>query len=152
MAVKVQGGLMKIPDEVIKYILFQRTGTQRIPNFFLIKFLRKLTRWPSYNQLVEFEAKVRKGSIKKLYEREIQQDFNEIRNYLPVHASNILDVGCGIGGIDVLLFKHYQSNKDIVFCLLDKTEITTQIYYWFKQTAAFYNSLKVAENFCLPMV
>ena len=42
-----------------------------------------------------------------LYVRSIEEDFNGMEPYLPSECSSILDIGCGMAGIDVLLARRY---------------------------------------------
>ena len=59
----------------------------------------------------------------------------------------ILDIGCGVAGIDAMLARHYaQLGKHIDFYFLDKTEINEKVYYGLEKTASYYNSLDVARN------
>jgi len=69
-----------------------------------------------------------------------------IRDYLPDSAKAILDVGCGLAGIDVLLYQHYKS-RGINLHLLDKEGISEKVYYGFNPEAAHYNSLLLAREF-----
>ena len=139
---------MNIPDNATKYILLQRTGHTKLQRNFIIKFVRKLL--PEeyrYTKLVDLETLIRKESIKKNYIKDMETEFKDIVNYLPSKATNILDIGCGIGGINVLLFKHYGA-PDTAFYCLDKTQ-TDNIYYGFKEKGAYYNSLEITRDFLL---
>lgn len=63
--------------------------------------------------------KVQKGSLDKfsgdrakwheLYERDLAQTFAEIHPFLPDLCWGFLDIGSGLGGIDVLIRRHYQA-------------------------------------------
>jgi 16S rRNA G1207 methylase RsmC len=75
----------------------------------------------------------------------MEAEYLDIKSYLPLKTKNILDIGCGIGGIDIFLSKHYNSPETTFYCL-DKTQ-SDNIYYGFKEKAAFYNSLDVAREF-----
>src|ERR1035438_286721 len=59
------------------------------------------------------------------------KDFNLIKPPLPKVANNILDIGCGIGIINLYIYEHY--NKIPNFYLMDKTaeipNITTRGYH-----------------------
>ena len=50
------------------------------------------------------------------YARLVARDYAEMAPYLPERAGTILDVGCGVGGIDVLLKRRY---PDAALLLLD---------------------------------
>ena len=69
------------------------------------------------------------------------KDYNMIKSYLPVHASNILDIGCGLGLIDIALNNHYQGQINLH--LLDKTsEINEDTNVrGFNKQYIFYNSM-----------
>jgi SAM-dependent methyltransferase len=79
------------------------------------------------------------------YKKDMQFEYDEIKDFLPVKVNNILDIGCGIGGIDVLLSQHYKSQETHFYCL-DRTQIDS-IFYGFNKTAAFYNSLENTKQF-----
>lgn len=47
------------------------------------------------------------GDIKREYEKDVQNDFDLILPHLPKRLNSIVDIGCGMAGIDVLLAKKY---------------------------------------------
>lgn len=71
--------------------------------------------------------RLQKGSLdrfatqRKLWEKAYRDDlaatFNECRPYLPSSCWGLLDIGSGLGGIDVLLARHYDVQPFV--CLLD---------------------------------
>lgn len=72
----------------------------------------------------------------------LKVDYDMISNYLPTEASSILDIGCGLGLIDLAIYKHYEDNCKLY--LLDKTnsiEEGTSVR-GFNQKYIFYNSLE----------
>lgn len=75
----------------------------------------------------------------------MQLEYNVIRDHLPNNCFRILDIGCGIAGIDIFIYNHYSSEK-ICFFLLDKSQIDTGVHYGFKQHGEFYNSLSLAKK------
>lgn len=137
-----------IPDSAVKYILMQRTTYQR---FVYTKGLYRLSQLlPEryfHRLVVSVEAKARKEIIKNLYNQDMLSEYSSIKHWLPREATAILDIGCGVAGIDVLLNRHFQSqNVPIHFYLLDKTATSELIFYGFQQDGAFYNSLNVARD------
>lgn len=72
----------------------------------------------------------------------VDNDFNIFKEYLPKDAKFVLDIGCGVGLVDVALYKHYGS---IDISLLDKTETLSEDakISGFNQKYTFYNSLAV---------
>lgn len=136
-----------IPNEAIKYILFQRTAYLKIPKTRLYGFLKKMSILPTsfYNKVVDFESKFFTESIKELYLEDMQNEYDTIKNFLPLECCNILDIGCGIAGIDLFLNNHYKNSVE--FSLLDKNEVNETVYYDLNNKAAFYNSLDLAKDF-----
>jgi SAM-dependent methyltransferase len=137
---------MIIPDHAVRYILLQRTHYIKLQRNFIIKLIKKLLPYKyRYTAFIDLEIFLRNSAIKNDYMADMEEEYLDIKSYLPLKAINILDIGCGIGGIDFFLSKHYNSPEIIFYCL-DKTQTDT-IYYGFKEKAAFYNSLDVAREF-----
>lgn len=136
-----------IPNKATKYILFQRTAYLKIPKTRLYRIFKKMNILPNsfYNKVVCFEALFFAESIKKMYLDDMEQEYNTIKDYLPINCNNILDIGCGIAGIDLFLKNHYKNSVE--FSLLDKNEVNETVYYDLNKKAAFYNSLDLAKDF-----
>jgi SAM-dependent methyltransferase len=62
---------------------------------------------------------------------------------LPYECNSIIDIGCGIGGIDVLLSQKYNNPK--IF-LLDKSEKKEKVIYGYNRGESFYNSLDATND------
>ncbi len=135
-----------VPDCAVKYILFQRTAYLYLPKNIFIKILERLSPWSLYKTIVTLESTFRKEKVKNLFIEELNKEYDEIKQFLPQKCSKVLDVGCGVCGIDVLLYRHYSYDESLEFYLLDKTGVTKEIYYGFKKEAAFYNSFEAAEK------
>ena len=132
--------IVNIPDEALPFILLQRTGLQRL-NF---RFLRKLG--VSYHpRLCGLESRWRGAAIRRDFAASILQDYDQIRAHLPERAGTILDIGCGVAGIDVALHRHHATQPP-QFRLLDKSAVSERVYYDFHAAAAFYNSLEAASR------
>lgn len=136
---------LNIPDEAIKYILFQRTAYLRFPITLLYRHvLRPLPfSLPIYNLVVGVESRFGRSRIKALYEADMQDEYNSIKHVLPDSCRTVLDIGCGVAGIDVFIDRHYAGQAPD-FYLLDKSQVETSVFYMFHEQAAFYNSLYVA--------
>ena len=80
------------------------------------------------------------------FNRDIRQEFATLHTHLPPAPRCILDIGCGVGGIDIPLFEHYGRPRDLQFYLLDKTSTTPQVYYGFQARGAYYNSLAITRK------
>lgn len=135
---------MTVPDEAVKYILFQRGHCLRFPGTFTYRVLDRILPFSIYNLVVEIEGKIYHSSIKAGYRDKMSKEYLSIKDSLPKTCSSILDIGCGVAGIDVLLNKHYEGKP--TFYLLDKTKIEKSVFYGFKPRGAFYNSLDIAKE------
>jgi SAM-dependent methyltransferase len=134
-----------VPDEAVKYILFQRTAYQQFPKTFVYRKLKRYIPFSIYDRVVEAEARIFSSRIKALYDSDIRNEYMTIKGYLPNTCSSILDIGCGVSGIDVLIYKHYMDTRQEYY-LLDKTYTENIVYYGFARKGAFYNSLEVAKE------
>lgn len=132
-----------IPDKAVPYILFQRTAYLRYTHSLLYRALRKISPFSFYKQTVYLESCVRGDKIKAMYMDDMTHEYNVIKNFLPDTCQSVLDIGCGIAGINILLNRHY-NNSDMKFYLLDKSEIEDNVFYLFNSKGAFYNSLELA--------
>ena len=139
--------ILNIPDEAIKVICFQRPRHLRFPRNWFYRKLKRLSPIYLYNTFVNAEAYFRRDAIKQLYSVDMSVEYESFKEHLPQSCENILDIGCGIAGIDVFLFRHYQSDTNIDFFLFDKTEINQKVFYGYKEESAFYNSLILAKSF-----
>lgn len=81
------------------------------------------------------------GAWKKSYEASISAIRDSIVPFLPGSAGHILDIGSGLGGIDILLHRHYGSEASI--CLLDGEETGPEVKWSFQP----HNSMPVAFDF-----
>lgn len=76
------------------------------------------------------------------YEDDLNQTYCEIREYLPDPCWGVLDIGSGLGGIDVLLARHYASNPPYIHLLDGEHDAPEMIVH--RQT---FNSMRVARDF-----
>lgn len=87
------------------------------------------------------------ADLVKCYEKDIQKDFDSIKKHLPIQDVRIMDVGCGIGGIDLYIYNYYISlDKKAEINLLDFSK-KTEIYYGYKERASAYNHLALSKQF-----
>jgi SAM-dependent methyltransferase len=136
---------MVIPDGAVKFILFQRTGYLRFPKTLLYRALDRALPFSIYNPVVEIESRLGRGRVKALYSDTMAAEYESIRGALPEACSAVLDIGCGVAGLDVFLERHYRG-RGVHFYLLDKTRTEKSVYYDMASKGAFYNSLGVAED------
>jgi hypothetical protein len=84
-----------------------------------------------------------KSNFEKRYFKEINYHWETIKEKCQ-SINSVLDIGCGIGGIDYFIAKN---NTNCQINLLDKTKIENEVYYGFKEKGAFYNNLDISEKF-----
>ena len=82
--------------------------------------------------------------IEKHTEELFQKEIELIKNYLPKKAENIMDIGCGLGIINIFLNKIYNNQPN--FFLLDKNRIDKVIKYGFSSDYESYNDLRETRN------
>jgi SAM-dependent methyltransferase len=73
------------------------------------------------------------------------KDFNMINPFIPSETKNILDIGCGLGLIDVLLYDYYKNTN---LHLLDKTNDISKdtSIRGFNKEYIFYNSMDATKE------
>jgi SAM-dependent methyltransferase len=135
---------IRIPDRAVEYILLQRTRHLRIANSALCERAVDLFPFPIHRYAVKLDALIGRQRVKSAYSREIEAEFAQLRDFLPKECAALLDIGCGVAGIDVLLYGFYGTQRPSVH-LLDRTRTAEQIRYGFRERASFYNSLEVAK-------
>ena len=109
------------------------------------KFLRKrFGRFLFTNFFIHFfQINNLNNSVKNLFEKE----YETIKDFLPNNVSNILDIGCGLGIINIFLNKKYNHNTQ--FFLIDKDRVDIKIKYGFSKNYESYNSLNETKNILL---
>ena len=85
------------------------------------------------------------ADIARSYYKDILKDYESIKSVLPDECSRCLDIGCGIGGIDISLYNHYNGN--IKLDLIDYTGIDEDLHYGFRDKASIYNNLDLTAQF-----
>lgn len=134
---------IKLPENSIKYILFQRTGYLKDNYVFNL-----LTWFGSFNHFYKLSVYLKSvlfsSKIRNEFNKNMWLEYDIIRPYLPRIVKSILDIGCGTAGIDVLISKHYQNAINIF--LIDKTCVDKRIYYDFNTNGSFYNSLRISKK------
>ena len=88
-----------------------------------------------------------KKNIEEITENLFKEELDIIKNYLPNNPSNIMDIGCGLGIINIFLNQFYKNKPH--FYLLDKNRIDTKIKYGFNKNYESYNDLFETKNILL---
>ena len=119
-----------------KYFLLQRN--QYLSN--TQKRLRKLFgRYLFTNLFILFFNPIKKLNHK--LNQDFLEEFNEISNYLPKKNQNVLDIGSGLGIINIFINDYY--NNIINFTLIDKNYTEKKVSYGFDEKGQFYNDFNV---------
>lgn len=133
----------QLPHGSEYYISLQRTQYQ-------LQLMRKVERFlPGsmvHGTILRWIESFRRKKISSLYYRDMKNEFNSLEPFLKSESLRILDIGCGIGGVDVLISQKCEGRAD--FYLVDKTR-RDEIYYGLKPKAAFYNDFRLTESFLI---
>lgn len=122
-----------------KYLLLQRN--QYLSN--TQKRLRKLFgRYLFTNLFILFFNPIEKLNHK--LNQDFNEEFNEISNYLPKKNQNVLDIGSGLGIINIFINDYYNSIID--FTLIDKDYTEKKVSYGFDKKGQFYNNFYATRD------
>lgn len=96
-------------------------------------------------------AKCERSAVPEKYFKSCSADFNSIQKALPRRSAgqiNILDIGAGMGGIDVLLYRYYNEIGVKPFIhILDKDQIDKKVGYGYSDKPSAYNMLDQTDAF-----
>lgn len=130
-----------LPNGAEYFISLQRTQYQSS----LMKTVRKLLPADLVNgPVLRIIEKYRREKISSMYYADMAHEFQSIEAFVNPNTTDVLDIGCGIGGINVLFWQKLKGNVEL--SLMDKTR-TDAIYYGFKSDAAFYNDFGLTGAF-----
>ena len=85
--------------------------------------------------------------IEEITEKLFKKEIETFKDFLPVKVNNVLDIGCGLGIINIYLNKLFK-NKPCFF-LLDKNHVDKKIKYGFSDDYEAYNELSQTEKILL---
>ena len=85
--------------------------------------------------------------IEKVTEELFLNELETFKAFLPDSAENIMDIGCGLGIINIYLNKFFKKKSN--FFLLDKNRIDKKINYGFSSNYESYNDLNETKNILL---
>jgi len=132
-----------VPDRALPFIILQRTRLQRLSG------ITDLFRQPYHAWLARLEARVWAADIRRNFIALMCREYAILAPFLPPQGDHILDIGCGVAGIEALIFQHYRRDEALTFSLLDRTQTDPRPRYGFAKRADFYNSLEVARELLL---
>lgn len=138
-------GTLDVPADAIPYLLQQRTSLQWFANSWLyMKFWRWIPRWLS-RAVISAEARLRRRSICAGYSSQLSGEYLQLAPHIPDRVKLVLDIGCGVGGLDAFLAADSRLSE-ARFVLLDKSMQQAVVHYGFQDVGAYYNSLQAAEQ------
>ncbi len=139
--------MLNISNRALKYILFQRTEFSIYQSYPALLRMVMNKKFHIYNLAIKIESMLLPTRTKRLFSLDMEREYSIIKNYLIKGPRNILDIGCGVAGIDIMLNRHYVAeNQKPNFYLLDKSEVNSKVYYGIEKHAAYYNSLGIAKE------
>lgn len=74
----------------------------------------------------------------------LENEFRNLRNFFPNNIVSVMDIGCGLGLINLFINNFYKNCKK--FYLLDKNRIDNKIIYGHSSQYESYNYLDVTKN------
>jgi len=84
------------------------------------------------------------NNLLEIISYEIEKEFNLIKKYIPINIKSVMDIGCGLGLINIFLNNNFKNiNK---FYLLDKNKIDHKVKYGFSKSYESYNSLTATRD------
>jgi SAM-dependent methyltransferase len=87
----------------------------------------------------------RRDRVALSFSEGLARDLESLRPWLPERATSVLDIGCGLGGIDILLHRHYAPDSPRL-TLLDRDGVSPDVFYGYEDDAAHYTSLADARR------
>ena len=133
--------MIKLNPKSKKLLLLQRNELQSKTQKFLRK---KFGRLLFTNFFINY---FQNKNIEKISEDLFLREFETFKYLLPNSVNNIMDVGCGLGIINVYLNNFFE--KKPIFFLLDKNRIDRKIKYGFSSNYESYNDLNETRNILL---
>ena len=124
-----------------KLLLLQRNELLSRKQIFL---RRRFGRYIFTNFLINF---FQIKNIEKISSKLFQDEIDIIKSFLPNKAENIMDIGCGLGIINIFLNRIYLNKAS--FYLLDKNHIDNKIKYGFSSDYESYNDLNETKKILL---
>jgi len=133
--------LIKLNSKSKKLLLLQRnellTKTQNL-------IRKKFGRFLFTNFFINY---FQNQDLEKITEELFLKELNTFKNFLPNSVNTIMDIGCGLGIINIYLNKFFE--KKPIFFLLDKNRIDRKIKYGFSSNYESYNDLNETKKILL---
>jgi len=146
--------VFKIPSYRALRLLFWHRNQYRSPfirriRYYFIRLgLKRLYDHGGAGYVFEFYELFNKKRIEELQAKEMYEILDTIRTYLPSTPNTTLDVGAGLGGIDLTLYHHFDSKPTLY--LLDKEGVSPDRHGGYHVSAKdfpHYHSFKATRGF-----
>ncbi|MEN0087220.1 MAG: hypothetical protein AAF737_02175 [Pseudomonadota bacterium] len=135
----------EMAPEAAEYALFQRTGLVRDGRSKWQRRFAEIGFGKSYETVLREQAASEAGDIAQRYFAEMGDIFSATAPHIPEKTSSVMDIGCGLAGLQVFAHRHLAANNPRIY-LLDRTQLEDKVWYHFKERSAFYNSLALARD------
>ena len=117
-------GLVLSP-KMLRYLLHQKTQLQHP----IGKLLWKWRMGKLYDTvLIPVLERPRFAIIAEEFSNRCRRQYEDLKPYLPTSPKRVLDIGAGIGGVDVYLHNHY-NDPEIEFWLLERSGMSKSVFY-----------------------
>ena len=133
--------MIKLNSKSKKLLLLQRNELLTQKQIFIRK---KFGRFLFTNFFINY---FQNKKIEKVTEELFLNELETFKAFLPDSAENIMDIGCGLGIINIYLNKFFEKKSN--FFLLDKSRIDKKINYGFSSNYESYNDLNETKNILL---
>ena len=125
-----------------KILLLQRNEYQSS----LSRYLRSVLGREFHTRFLVDLLNYNLSSLNNKFYNDLNAEFNDLKNFLPKNVNNILDIGCGIGAINIFLNNFYNGSAN--FHLIDKDYVSKKVIYGYKKSnAEGYNDLSLTKEF-----
>ncbi len=129
-----------INKKIAQLILLQRID---LASSFLIR-MRKLFGRKFFTKFVS-KYLINPEQIGKKYINDMEEEYKNISNYYDFNNKDILSIGSGIGGLELIINKKNDVNR---FSLIDKNYISEKVVYgWDLKNSEAYNDLELVQIF-----
>ena len=134
--------MFKFIPGIKKILLLQRNEYQS--NF--SKYFRKILGREIHTRILIYYLNNNIDAINKKFYQDIENEFLKFKKLLPNNVKNILDIGCGIGAINIFLNNFYNGSAN--FHLIDKNYVSKKVIYGYRESnAEGYNDLLLTKEF-----
>ena len=106
--------VISVPDRAVPFILLQRTDYLLLPKWNPVyRALCTLSGRSPITTAVAVESKLRRAGVVRDFNADMAREYEDLRRHLPPQASAILDIGCGVAGLAVHLYRHYGGDASL---------------------------------------